>query len=45
MSGADKVKNKIEDLGGRTKEAIGKATGPVVSTPRTRSARTRRNPA
>jgi uncharacterized protein YjbJ (UPF0337 family) len=27
MSGADKVKNKIEDLGGRAKEAIGKATG------------------
>jgi uncharacterized protein YjbJ (UPF0337 family) len=27
MSGADKVKNKIEDFGGRAKEAIGKATG------------------
>ena len=27
MSGADKVKNKIEDLGGRAKEAVGKATG------------------
>jgi uncharacterized protein YjbJ (UPF0337 family) len=27
MSGADKVKDKIEDLGGRAKEAIGKATG------------------
>ena len=27
MSGADKVKNKIEDLGGRAKEAIGRATG------------------
>jgi uncharacterized protein YjbJ (UPF0337 family) len=27
MSGADKVKNKIDDLGGRAKEAIGKATG------------------
>jgi len=27
MSGADKVKNKIEDLGGRAKETIGKATG------------------
>ncbi|HET7072838.1 MAG TPA: CsbD family protein [Mycobacterium sp.] len=27
MSGADKFKNKIEDLGGRAKEAIGKATG------------------
>jgi uncharacterized protein YjbJ (UPF0337 family) len=27
MSGADKAKNKIEDLGGRAKEAIGKATG------------------
>ena len=29
MSGTDKVKNKIEDLGGRAKEAIGKATGDV----------------
>ena len=29
MSGADKVKNKIEDLGGRAKEAIGKGTGDV----------------
>ncbi len=27
MSGADKMKNKIEDLGGRAKEAIGRATG------------------
>jgi uncharacterized protein YjbJ (UPF0337 family) len=27
MSGADKAKNKIEDLGGGAKEAIGKATG------------------
>jgi uncharacterized protein YjbJ (UPF0337 family) len=27
MSTADKVKNKIEDLGGRAKEAIGKVTG------------------
>lgn len=27
MSGADKMKNKIEDVGGRAKEAIGKATG------------------
>jgi uncharacterized protein YjbJ (UPF0337 family) len=26
MSGTDKVKNKIEDLGGRAKEAIGRAT-------------------
>jgi uncharacterized protein YjbJ (UPF0337 family) len=26
MSGADKVKNKIEDLGGRAKEAIGRVT-------------------
>ena len=29
MSGTDKVKNKIEDLGGRAKEAIGKATGDI----------------
>jgi uncharacterized protein YjbJ (UPF0337 family) len=27
MSNEDKLKNKIEDLGGRAKEAIGKATG------------------
>lgn len=27
MSGEDKLKNKIEDVGGRAKEAIGKATG------------------
>ena len=26
MSAEDKIKNKIEDLGGRAKEAIGKAT-------------------
>lgn len=27
MSNEDKLKNKIEDLGGRAKEAIGKVTG------------------
>lgn len=27
MSNQDKLKNKIEDLGGRAKEAIGRATG------------------
>lgn len=27
MSNEDKLKNKIEDLGGRAKEAVGKATG------------------
>ncbi|OBK20640.1 general stress protein CsbD [Mycobacterium asiaticum] len=27
MSAEDKVKNKIEDLGGRAKEAVGKVTG------------------
>jgi uncharacterized protein YjbJ (UPF0337 family) len=27
MSAEDKVKNKIEDLGGKAKEAVGKATG------------------
>jgi uncharacterized protein YjbJ (UPF0337 family) len=27
MSAEDKLKNKIEDLGGRAKEAIGKVTG------------------
>ncbi|MGV7698253.1 CsbD family protein [Mycobacterium kansasii] len=27
MSAEDKLKKKIEDLGGRAKEAIGKATG------------------
>jgi uncharacterized protein YjbJ (UPF0337 family) len=27
MSATDKAKNKIQDVGGRAKEAIGKATG------------------
>jgi uncharacterized protein YjbJ (UPF0337 family) len=27
MSTEDKIKNKVEDLGGRAKEAIGKVTG------------------
>lgn len=27
MSATDKAKNKIDDLGGRAKEAIGRATG------------------
>ena len=27
MSGLDKAKNKVEDLGGNAKEAAGKATG------------------
>jgi uncharacterized protein YjbJ (UPF0337 family) len=27
MSGTDKAKNKIEDTGGKAKEALGKATG------------------
>jgi uncharacterized protein YjbJ (UPF0337 family) len=27
MSTEDKLKNKIEDLGGKAKEAVGKATG------------------
>jgi uncharacterized protein YjbJ (UPF0337 family) len=27
MSNEDKLKNKIEDLGGKAKEALGKATG------------------
>lgn len=27
MSAEDKLKNKIEDLGGRAKETLGKATG------------------
>jgi uncharacterized protein YjbJ (UPF0337 family) len=27
MSNEDKLKNKIEDVGGRAKEAIGKVTG------------------
>jgi uncharacterized protein YjbJ (UPF0337 family) len=27
MSAEDKVKNKIEDLGGKAKETLGKATG------------------
>lgn len=27
MSGTDKANNKLEDLGGKAKEAVGKATG------------------
>ena len=27
MSGADKAKNKLQDLGGKAKEAVGKVTG------------------
>ncbi|OBK17073.1 CsbD family protein [Mycobacterium asiaticum] len=27
MSAEDKIKNKIEDVGGRAKEAVGRATG------------------
>ena len=27
MSATDKAKNKIEDLGGKAKEAVGRATG------------------
>lgn len=27
MSGVDKAKNKLEELGGRAKEAIGRVTG------------------
>ncbi|MGB8387053.1 CsbD family protein [Mycobacterium sp.] len=27
MSAEDKLKNKVEDLGGRAKEALGKASG------------------
>ncbi|MDP7706354.1 MULTISPECIES: CsbD family protein [unclassified Mycobacterium] len=27
MSAEDKIKNKIEDLGGKAKETVGKATG------------------
>jgi uncharacterized protein YjbJ (UPF0337 family) len=27
MSGVDKAKNKVEDLGGKAKEAVGSATG------------------
>jgi uncharacterized protein YjbJ (UPF0337 family) len=27
MSTEDKLKNKVEDLGGKAKEAVGKATG------------------
>ena len=42
MSAADKIKNKIEDVGGRAKEAVGKATG--ITTPGTKAGQTRRNP-
>jgi uncharacterized protein YjbJ (UPF0337 family) len=27
MSGEDKLKNKIEDIGGKAKEAVGRVTG------------------
>lgn len=27
MSATDKIKNKVEDLGGQAKEAVGKVTG------------------
>jgi uncharacterized protein YjbJ (UPF0337 family) len=27
MSGTDKAKNKVDDLGGKAKEAVGKVTG------------------
>ena len=27
MSGEDKIKNKIEDIGGKAKEAVGRVTG------------------
>ncbi|MDD4867630.1 MAG: CsbD family protein [Mycobacterium sp.] len=27
MSGADKAKNKLDELGGKVKEAVGKVTG------------------
>ena len=27
MSGADKAKNKLDELGGKAKEAVGKVTG------------------
>jgi uncharacterized protein YjbJ (UPF0337 family) len=27
VSGTDKAKNKVEDLGGKAKEAVGKVTG------------------
>ena len=43
MSTEDKVKNKIEDLGGRAKEAIGKATGDHDT--RNEGGRIRRSPA
>jgi uncharacterized protein YjbJ (UPF0337 family) len=42
MSTEDKIKNKIEDLGGKAKEAIGKVTGDT--TPRTKARRIRRSP-
>lgn len=32
MSGTDKVKNKIQDVGGRAKEGIGRATGDADTT-------------
>ncbi|BCI55438.1 CsbD family protein [Mycolicibacterium litorale] len=32
MSGTDKANNKIQDLGGKAKEALGKATGDESTT-------------
>ena len=41
MSATDKVKNTIEDVGGKAKEALGKATGDETPKPRARSDQTK----
>ena len=43
MGAEDKASNKIDDLGGKAKEALGKVTGDKDTETRARS--TRRNPA
>ena len=42
MGITDKASNKVEDLGGKAKEAVGKATGDKTSRPRARATRRRR---
>ncbi|MGJ6122494.1 CsbD family protein [Mycolicibacterium fluoranthenivorans] len=43
MSGTDKAKNKLEELGGKAKEAIGKVTGDTSTENEGRRDQTRAN--
>jgi uncharacterized protein YjbJ (UPF0337 family) len=43
VSGTDKAKNKIEELGGKAKEAIGKVTGDTSTENEGRRDQTRAN--